>query len=147
MGAISEIKSAVDLLQELTKYIKKSANYDPQVIQDLEGLRGKILDAYSTEIELRQKLHELEEQLAIRKLPYDTDMATYFQLAESGDKEFFVNDAWMLNGICVDFNAWITGITAVLVKNFIKLRRKELLIIPTPSIPAEIVMTGMVGSH
>ena len=83
MGAISEIKSAVDLLQELTKYIKKSANYDPQVIQDLEGLRGKILDAYSTEIELRQKLHELEEQLAIRKLPYDTDMATYFQLAES----------------------------------------------------------------
>ena len=89
MGAISEIKSAVDLLQELTKYIKKSANSDPQVIQDLEGLRGKILDAYSTEIELRQKLHELEEQLAIRKLPYDTDTATYFQLAESGDKEFF----------------------------------------------------------
>ena len=62
-------------------------------------------------------------------------------------KSFFVNDAWMLNGICVDFNAWITGITAVLVKNFIKLRRKELLIIPTPSIPVEIVMAGMVGSH
>ena len=89
MGAISEIKSAVDLLQELTKYIKKSANYDPQVIQDLEGLRGKVLDAYSTEIELRQRINELEEQLAMRNLPYDADMAAYYQVTENGAKEFF----------------------------------------------------------
>lgn len=89
MGAISEIKSAVDLLQDVVKYIKKSANYDPQVIQDLEGLRGKILDAYSTEIELRQRLNELEEQLAMRQLPYDSDMAAYYKLADNGEKEFF----------------------------------------------------------
>lgn len=89
MGAISEIKSALDLVQELTKYIKKSANHDPQVIQELDELRGKVLDAYNTEIELRQRLHELEEQLVIRKFPYDQEMAAYYQETESGEKEFF----------------------------------------------------------
>lgn len=89
MGTISEIKAAVDLVQQLTNYLRKSGNYDQQVLQDLEELRGKVLDAYSTEIDLRQKLQKLEEQLTLRNLAYDADMAAYYQLAESGEKEFF----------------------------------------------------------
>jgi hypothetical protein len=89
MGTISEIKAAVDLVQEFMKYIHKTANHDPQVLAQLEALRGKVLDAYTSEIELRKTVSDLQGQLAMRQLPWDSDLGAYYKETENSKREYF----------------------------------------------------------
>lgn len=73
----SEIKSAVDLLRDLYDYVKQTTNYDPKVIETLETIRIKILDARKKELELLEKNRELQEALKTKSMPLDRNVEAY----------------------------------------------------------------------
>lgn len=73
----SEIKSAVDLLRDLYDYVKQTTNYDLKVIETLETIRIKILDARKKELELLEKNRELQEALKTKSMPLDRNVEAY----------------------------------------------------------------------
>jgi len=85
----SEIKSAVDLLRDLYNYVKQTANHDPKVIDTLETIRIKILDAREKELELLEKVRELQESLKTKSMPYDRDVEAYYEDEGDGSRTHY----------------------------------------------------------
>ena len=85
----SEVKAAVDLVKDLAELLRKAGNYDPDVLNKFNDLRGKVLSAYETEIELLGKIRQLEQDLELKKMSYDADSGLYYQDDEDGKREYF----------------------------------------------------------
>lgn len=85
----SEIKAAVDLLRDLYNYVKQSANYDPKIIESLEAIRTKVLDAREKEIELLEQVHGLRETLKMKTMPFDRNIQAYYENEEDGQRIYY----------------------------------------------------------
>ena len=75
---ISEIKAAVDLTKSIADAMKAAKNYDPQLLESFNELRGKVLGAYNVETDLRQRIEELEKELALKKMVPGKDPVAYY---------------------------------------------------------------------
>jgi len=87
----SETKAAVDLVKDLAALLRQTGNYDPVLIQKFDDLRGQVLTAYQTEIELykevdslNEKVRQLEARLELQQMSYDKASGLYF--VENGGK-------------------------------------------------------------
>ena len=85
----SEAKAAVDLAKDLAAWLHQTKNFNPEVMQKFDDLRGKVLAAYETEIELREKIRQLEQDLEFKQMVFDDDTGLYYQDGENGKREYF----------------------------------------------------------
>ena len=85
----SEAKAAVELVKDLAAHLRQTGNHDPAIMQKFEDLRSKVLSAYETEIELRDKIRQLEQEQELKQMPYDEEAGLYYNENESGQREYF----------------------------------------------------------
>ena len=85
----SEAKAAVDLVKDLSGYLRQTGSHDPVVMQKFDDLRSKVLSAYETEIGLRDKIRQLEQEQELKEMPYDEESGLYYNEKESGQREYF----------------------------------------------------------
>lgn len=83
---ISEVKAAVDLTKDIISAIKAAQNYDPSILESLDKLREKILDAQAAEMEFREKITEMEKELALKDMDYDPDSGVSFDPSDTEKK-------------------------------------------------------------
>lgn len=86
---ISEVKAAVDLTKDIISAIKAAKNYDPVILDNLDKLREKILDAQVAEMELREKIAEMEKKLELKKKLFDQESGAFFDPADTNRERPF----------------------------------------------------------